>query len=217
MYRRISDDIIARIEEMYAGGRGLNFSQISGETGVSRHMVSFYAKYRHETNPDTGEPFKSPGEWMTFKTKKMVNPDTNMPFASRSKYEEYRRNKSGLPRRQYDPTKSTNPETKEPFRSRYEYKKYRHSVRKNSPENVRFRSLLSARLGEMGETQSWLASKMGCPQQTVSTWTRGVSIPEGGRLERLFGIVDLPYKTLDDFLNDRDRLKSLGFADEPRA
>lgn len=119
-----------------------------------------------------------------------INPETGEPFASRREY------------REYSAKRKINPETGGLYPSRSEYKKHSAMQRRKRPENQALSKLIKKRLNELRKDQSWLAGEMGVTRQAVSLYVRGKSVPKKDLLQKLYSSLDVPYKTLDDLLED---------------
>jgi len=126
------------------------------------------------------------------KLRQRINPETGQPFESRSQYQEY------------TARQRINPETGQPFESLSQYEEYTARQRVNQPENQGLSNLIKKRLKELGKNQSWLARELGVTRQAVSLYVQGRSVPREELLEKLYSSLDVPYKTLDDLLEDID-------------
>src|SRR3989338_7102870 len=125
------------------------------------------------------------------KIRQRINLETGQPFISYTEYQDY------LARQR------TNPKTGKNFASHTEYKDYLAKQRMKRPENQELSSLIRKRLRELGKNQSWLAEKIGTRRVTISNYIKGKYAPKEYLLEKLYSSLDLPYKTLDDFVEDR--------------
>ena len=90
------------------------------------------------------------------------------------------------------------------FESQTEYEKHLAKERQRRPENQELSKLIKTKLKEGGKNQSWLAKEMGITSQAVSLYVRGKNVPTEDLLGRLYSLLDVPYKTLDDLLEDID-------------
>ena len=149
-------------------------------------------RIRQRVNPETGQSFKSRGQLMDYQARQRVNPETGLPFESLSQLMDYQARQR------------VNPETGLPFESLSQYQEYTARQRTNRPENQRLSKLIQKRLKELGKNQSWLAEKMGVTHQTVSLYVKGRSTPTDDLLKRLYSSLDVPYKTLDDLLENSE-------------
>ena len=95
-----------------------------------------------------------------------------------------------------------NPETKQPFKSLTEYEVYRARQRQQQPVNQQSSDVVKQRLAELGKTQRWLAQQLEITEGAVSRYISGRTTPRRSLQERLFEVLELPYQTLDDLLED---------------
>lgn len=93
-----------------------------------------------------------------------------------------------------------NPETGEKFKSPTEYQNYLSKQREQNPKNKKLGSLIIKRLNELGKTQRYLADKLGISNAIISDYTSGKSLPNKYNVRKLFSILEVPYKTLDDMI-----------------
>jgi transcriptional regulator with XRE-family HTH domain len=124
------------------------------------------------------------------RARQRVNPETGLPFESLSQLMDYQARQR------------VNPETRLPFESLSQLMDYQARQRFNRPENQGLSELIQKRLKELGKNQSWLAEKMGVTKQAVSLYVKGRSTPTDDLLKRLYSSLDVPYKTLDDLLEN---------------
>ena len=76
--------------------------------------------------------------------------------------------------------------------------------KKRKPENRAIRNLIKDRLEYLGETQSWLALQIDTSKAHISNYARGINLPQQDRLERIFSALQVPYRTIDDLMQDRN-------------
>src|SRR3989338_1286853 len=191
MAKRLSAEIKEKITLLYDNGNGLTLSEIARKTGFSYSSIYYLTKIRQRINLETGQPFISYTEYQDYLARQRTNPKTGKNFASRNEYGNY-----CIKLR-------TNPKTGKNFASHTEYKDYLAKQRMKRPENQELSSLIRKRLRELGKNQSWLAEKIGTRRVTISNYIKGKYAPKEYLLEKLYSSLDLPYKTLDDFVEDR--------------
>ena len=64
------------------------------------------------------------------------------------------------------------------FASNTEYRKERARRRQSNPSNQALSALISRRLEELGENQSWLARRTGLSRQSISLYVQGKALPK---------------------------------------
>ena len=124
--------------------------------------------------------------------KQRTNPETGKLFESLTEYDDYHIRQR------------TNPKTRKLFASRTEYNDYHERQRTSRPENQELSDLIKKRLKELGRNQSWLAEEIEVTKQRVSQYVQGKSFPKEDVLQKLYSSLEVPYKTLEDFLDDRN-------------
>ena len=186
MVRKISDKKTQLIQKLY--GEGLDVAEIARIVNVSYSTAYGYTKLRQRINPETGQAFESISQLMDYQARHRINPETKKAFASRSQLMDYRARQR------------INPETGQAFESRSQYQEHLYKQGQKRLENKKLSSLIKRGLEELKKNQSWLARKMGVSRESASMYTRGKSIPNKERLERLFSALDVPYRTLEDLL-----------------
>ena len=72
--------------------------------------------------------------------------------------------------------------------------------RQERPENQRLSDLIKKRLKELGKNQDWLSRQIDVSRAAVSKYIQGEYTPDTKILERLYSVLEVPYKTLDDLL-----------------
>ena len=82
-----------------------------------------------------------------------------------------------------------------------EYEKYRAGERQDI--NKELSTMLRQRLSELGQTQKWLAEQVRATQGAVSRYISGEMKPRKRLQERLCKALKLPYKTIDDLLQEK--------------
>ncbi|MEK6897309.1 MAG: helix-turn-helix domain-containing protein [Nanoarchaeota archaeon] len=186
MVRKISDKKTQLIQKLY--GEGLDVAEIARIVNVSYSTAYGYTKLKQRINPETGQAFESISQLMDYQARHRINPETKKAFASRSQLMDYRARQR------------INPETGQAFESRSQYQEHLYKQGQKRLENKKLSSLIKRGLEELKKNQSWLARKMGVSRESASMYTRGKSIPNKERLERLFSALDVPYRTLEDLL-----------------
>ena len=164
------------------------------ETGKLFASQNEYNDYhiRQRTNPETGKLFESLTEYNDYHSRQRTNPETGKLFESLTEYDDYHIRQR------------TNPKTRKLFASRTEYNDYHERQRTSRPENQELSDLIKKRLKELGRNQSWLAEEIEVTKQRVSQYVQGKSFPKEDVLQKLYSSLEVPYKTLEDFLDDRN-------------
>jgi len=88
------------------------------------------------------------------------------------------------------------------FKTRREYQKHLEEQRKKRLENKALSYFITKRLEELGKTKAWLAKEIGCTNQTVRKYARGVSIPDEAGLKKIFRVLGATHSCLDDVVED---------------
>ena len=86
------------------------------------------------------------------------------------------------------------------FESLSEYHEHLAKQRQKRPENRELSDLIKRSLKKLGKNQSWLASQIKVSRESVSKYAQGKRTPNREKLKRLFSVLDVPYRTLDDLL-----------------
>lgn len=86
------------------------------------------------------------------------------------------------------------------FRSYGDYLKNIAEKRRKRPANKALSRLIINRLKREKKNSSWLAEQLGVTRQSVDLYKRGKSIPKKATLEKLFSVLELPYRSIDDLL-----------------
>lgn len=95
------------------------------------------------------------------------------------------------------------------FDSKQEYEKDLENKRQQNPINKKFSSLITTRFNSIydnryrGKNKAWLARELGVTQSAVSRFFSGKTLPRGSLQLKLFKLLKLPYKTLDDFITSQ--------------
>src|SRR3989344_267239 len=192
MAKRLSAEIKEKITLLYDNGNGLDISKIAQQIGVSYQAIYSLTRIKQRTNPETGKLFESQNEYNDYLIRQRTNPETGKLFASQNEYNDYHIRQR------------TNPETGKLFASRTEYNDYHERQRTSRPENQELSDLIKKRLKELGRNQSWLAEEIEVTKQRVSQYVQGKSFPKEDVLQKLYSSLEVPYKTLEDFLDDRN-------------
>lgn len=84
------------------------------------------------------------------------------------------------------------------------FAKYQREIRRRrtirEPRAEGFSRLLEEELRRLGRNQSWLAKELDVTRQAISDYMHGYYAPEKGVLEKLSGVIRVPYETLQDLL-----------------
>jgi transposase len=211
-------EITRRVDVSYSTAYGYTKlkQRINPETGQAFESISQLRDYqaRQRINPETRKAFESRSRYYDYQARHMFNSETGLVFESRSRYQEYRARhrinpETGLvfeSRSQlmdYQARQKINPETGLVFESRRQYQEHLYKQGQKRPENKVLRGLIERRLKELRKNQSWLSWQIGVSRETASIYTHGKSIPNKKRLERLFSALDVPYRTMEDLLEDK--------------
>ncbi len=183
MPKKIPEGKIEVMRKMY--GEFLSVAEISRKTGVSHQTAWRYTEAVERGFKSYQKYLKHLAKKKGFESHKKYREDLaeKKGFESRSEYHEHLAKKKG-------------------FESCAEYNKHLAKKRQRRPENKALRSLIKRRLKELRKNQSWLSWQMGVSKETASMYTHGESIPNKERLEKLFSALDVPYRTLEDLLED---------------
>ena len=194
MNKRITTEQKEEVKRLYDSGKGLSIIEIVERTGLNYHVVYTQTKLRNtlrqRTNPETGQPFTSKGEYESYQARQRTNPETGQPFTSQTEYLEFRTRQR------------TNPETGQPFTSLTELKDYQARKARRRKVNRKLEELVSVSLNVLNKDLSWLAKEIGVSRQMTSLYSQGKSIPKPEILSKLFVALDTPFKTLDDLVNE---------------
>jgi len=137
-----------------------------------RAKVSYSAAYGYTKAKEKG--FESPSEYVEDLVKKKE-------FESYSKYLEHL-------------------VKKRKFKSFSEYLEYLAKKRQQRPLNQALSNLIKKRLTELNKNQKWLAEQLGVTKGTISRYISGRITPTGSLQKKLFKIIEVEYKTIDDIL-----------------
>src|SRR3989338_5713636 len=215
MAKRLSAEIKEKITLLYDNGNGLDISKIAQQIGVSYQAIYSLTRIKQRTNPETGKLFESRNEYNDYLIRQRTNPETGKLFASQNEYNDYHIRQRTNPEtgklfeslteyNDYHIRQRTNPKTRKLFASRTEYNDYHERQRTSRPENQELSDLIKKRLKELGRNQSWLAEEIEVTKQRVSQYVQGKSFPKEDVLQKLYSSLEVPYKTLEDFLDDRN-------------
>lgn len=87
------------------------------------------------------------------------------------------------------------------FESLSDYRGYLAKQRQEKKDYKRLSIVLQENLKERGR-QSWLANQVNITRQAVSLYLQGKAIPNEKLLRNIFHALNLPYKTLEDLLEN---------------
>ncbi len=88
------------------------------------------------------------------------------------------------------------------FSSAHKLFKYLAKKRKKKAINRELSLLIQYSLGELDKNQLWLSERLGISESAVSRYTSGETTPRASLQKKLFRVLNLPYKTLDDILKN---------------
>jgi len=199
MLKRISDRVKRVVERLYA--KGLSAVEIAMKSDVPYAAVHRYIKLRQKG-------FKSYSEYRGDLARQRG-------FKSLNEYEEYAARQKGFKSRTaYSRSlvkkrgfNSLNDYQeyliiKRGFGSKSEYEEHLAKKRQQKAINQRLSDLIKRRLNKLGKTQRWLAKQLEITDSTISRYMQGRFIPQKSSQRRLFKMLKLPYKTLDDLVED---------------
>jgi len=86
------------------------------------------------------------------------------------------------------------------YDSYYAYLKSKGAERQKRPLNQIFSAFITDLLTELDKSQRWLARQIGKSQPTVSGYASGMILPREDVQKKIFKVLGVPYKTLDDIL-----------------
>ena len=116
-------------------------TELAQKYGVRQSYISII----NQTNPETGEKFKSKSEYQNYNSRQITNPETDKKFESELEYKNYKirqrtnpetgeKFKSKSEYNDYNARQKINPETGKKFESKYEYRK--HLVKQKDLETI---------------------------------------------------------------------------------
>ncbi len=85
-----------------------------------------------------------------------------------------------------------------------EYEKHNEQLRQQKQINQELSSLIKSSLEELGKSQTWLAKQLGVTEGAVSRYVSAKVTPRPELQLELFKTLKLPYKTLDDIVQQKD-------------
>lgn len=117
--------------------------------------------------------------------KQRINPDTNKLFISLTEYFKYISKQKG-------------------FNNNYKYRVYLDKKRQNRPLNKKLSWLIIKMLEEMDKPRKWLAYQIGVTKPYLNDFISGRRTPTQETAEKLFSVLQLPYKNLDELLTNNN-------------
>lgn len=88
------------------------------------------------------------------------------------------------------------------FNSLANYNNHRARERQKKPENIILSYLIIKRLAEKKKSLNWLARQIGITKGAVFRYTTGETTPRKSLQEPLFEALNIPYKSLDDLMEN---------------
>ncbi len=134
--------------------------------------------------------FSSSKDHLDYLARQQTNPETGKHFTGHYQYEDY------LARQKI------NPETGEKYKSFSEYSANLAQKRKTRKENKELSNFISFTLGWQDKSPKWLAEQVGIHPSTVSDYIQGKQIPSPRLLQRIFQVLEAPYQTIEDLIED---------------
>ena len=92
------------------------------------------------------------------------------------------------------------------FTSRNAYSRFLEEQRKSRAINIKFSAFLNEKLAELNISQDQLAKLLDVTAGAVSRYAAGYTLPQKSIQEKLFRVLNVPYKTLDDFMKSLDTI-----------
>ena len=86
------------------------------------------------------------------------------------------------------------------WKSLNDYRNYHEKEHQKQPRNKRFSKMIYNALEKLEKNQAWLAHEANLSRESISLYVQGKSFPIYIRLKKIFSILRLPYKTLEDLL-----------------
>ncbi len=117
--------------------------------------------------------------------KQRINPETNKTFVSLTEYFKYLSKQKG-------------------FNNNYKYRVYLDKMRQSRPLNKKLSGLIIKMLEEMDKPQKWLAYQIGVTKPYLNDFISGRRTPTQETAEKLFSVLQLPYKNLDELLTNNN-------------
>ncbi|MBW2966664.1 helix-turn-helix transcriptional regulator [Candidatus Woesearchaeota archaeon] len=87
------------------------------------------------------------------------------------------------------------------FKSFNDYRRILETQHQQLPQNQRLANIIKTRLRKMGKSHLWLAEKLGLGPNSISAYTHARRFPREKNFKKICSLFNLPYKTIDDFLN----------------
>ncbi len=178
---RLLPEKIKEIKKLHDAGNSIGkTAKISG--------VSFGAVYSHVRLPERG--------FSNSKYRRYLHKD-NVHNSYDPKYTKNMLERMGISEKKYRDILAN----RIGFESINDYKKYRISVNRNKYINKKFGRLLRKRLIELNKNIGWLAQELNIDKSNICRYTNGITLPKAHNQEKLFQLLELPYKTIDDILD----------------
>lgn len=180
MSSKLPKEDIEFMQTLYGEGGRISVAEVARKTNVS-----YTTAYGHTRLVKRG--FKSWHEYMEYISK-------NKGFTS---LHEYRKHMAGKRFKSWNEYQK-NTARKMGFSSLSEYNKNLAEKRKKRPVNQKLGILIKERLIKLGKEQKWLAEQLGVTEGAVTRYKIGEITPKNGLQERLFRLLEVPYRTLED-------------------
>ena len=88
------------------------------------------------------------------------------------------------------------------FESLTEYHLQRYRKRQERPLNKKLSKLIKQHLEILNKNARWLADELGITEGAISRYKDGKTTPRRSLQPKLFKILELPYKTIDDIIKN---------------
>jgi len=175
---KLSESRIKSLRKQRA--KGISVIEIAKKENLTYNQV-----YYHTGLLDLAlsQGYASQREYVNYQTRQKINPETGKEYASRSEYDEYLAKRRG-------------------FKSRREYREYLAKIKQNKKQNKELSDLIRKKLKKTGKDQKDLAEEIGVSRQMVSIYLQGKSIPKNDILKKLSKAIEVPYKILEDILEE---------------
>ena len=189
MPKKISEDTKRTIQDLYSTGASVR--SVSLQTGVPYATVYGYTRARergftslqdYKAHLAREKGFKTLCEYNDLLAQRRGFLLLGAGFGTFSEYLEENAQEEG-------------------FSSHNEKRKALTLERQGKNPNKELSDLLSDRLEEVGQNQSWLAKQVGVCREMASRYVHGESIPKPRVLRKISRILEIPYSTFETILN----------------
>nr|MBI4156466.1 helix-turn-helix domain-containing protein [Candidatus Woesearchaeota archaeon] len=175
---KLSESRIKSLRKQRA--KGISVVEIAKKENLTYNQV-----YYHTGLLDLAlsQGYASQREYVNYQIRQKINPETGKKYASRSEYDEDLAKRRG-------------------FKSKSKYQEYLAKIKQNKKQNKELSDLIREKLKKTGKDQKDLAEEIGVSRQMVSIYLQGKSIPKNDILKKLSKAIEVPYKILEDILEE---------------